>query len=511
MTALKERLRRAIGFNPVAWIGYARLMRRRFAEFAKHIPEAPQGAHCLVVVTPWEGTSIPWLSLSVGFMLAARGARLTFVIDDLPFGSNAVRYSFILAAIRHAMRAVPSQCRVISLSSVEVAPTAPTGRATELAVLNAVWQLRGEMIEEGRAQAEARNLASIAKAEAPIGRVFAVEKYDMMFAPGGVYGNSGLWVALAREAGVRVASYDNGGFGTWMTAADGLACHLGDIPRATEMIKQRIADRPEERARILAAAEEQIAKRRAGTDIFDYQVRGGHQGATGIDGAIMLALNSSWDSAALGVHDVFKTNKDWIVETVRFLLDTTDAPVIVRQHPAERLDFARTTDDYGALLNHHFGDQARLHFIAAADPVNSYALLPRVAAVVVHSSTIGTEAAAFGRVVITPSHAYYADLGFVWHARSLADYQALLSAAARGELQVAEAMRDDAKICYYVTQVRNWIHSSFNPETFHLWKQQPLEHWYLEPTTARMLDSLLDDVPVAVLNHLVSDVAGAGS
>lgn len=511
MNALKDRLRRAIGFNPVAWVGYARLMRRRLGTFAERLPRAPTGLRCLVVVTPWEGTAIPWLSLSVGFMLAARGARVIFVVDDLPFGSNAVRYSLILAAIRHAMRAVPSQCRVITLSSVTAEATAPTSRATDLATLNAVWQLRGEMMEEGRAQAEARNLASIAKAEAPIGAVFAADRYDMMFAPGGVYGNSGLWVALAREAGVRVATYDNGGFGTWVTAADGLACHLGDIPRATVMIKDRIAERPDERARILAAADEQIAKRRAGTDIFDYQVRDGNQGATDIDGAIMLALNSSWDSAALGVHDVFATNKDWIIETVRFLLDTTDVPVIVRQHPAERLDFARTTDDYGALLSRHFGDHPRLHFIAAADPVNSYALLPRVAAVVVHSSTIGTEAAAFGRVVITPSHAYYADLGFVWHARSLADYQSFLSAAARGELQVTEAMRDDAKICYYVTQVCNWIHSSFNPETFHLWKQQPLEHWYGEPATARMLDSLLDDVPVAVLNHLVSDVADAVS
>ena len=40
---------------------------------------------------------------------------------------------------------------------------------------------------------------------------------------------------------------------------------------------------------------------------------------------------------------------------MRYLLENTDRPVIVRQHPVERLAIARSSDDYGALLRETYG------------------------------------------------------------------------------------------------------------------------------------------------------------
>ena len=173
----------------------------------------------------------------------------------------------------------------------------------------------------------------------------------------------------------------------------------------------------------------------------------------------------------------------------------------MRQHPAERLAFARTTDNYRALLDSHFGAHPRLHFIAAEDPVNSYALMDRVAAVVAHSSTIGTEAAALGRPVVTGSNAYYSGLGFVWRADSIEEYRNLLVQAAAGTLKVTEAMQRDARICFYVTQCCNWVFSPFNPADYAKWSLESLEHWRRQPTITRMLRSLLTNTPVAELNH----------
>jgi len=42
---------------------------------------------------------------------------------------------------------------------------------------------------------------------------------------------------------------------------------------------------------------------------------------------------------------------------VKFLLEHTTTPVIVRQHPVERLEIARSSDDYRSLLARHFGDR----------------------------------------------------------------------------------------------------------------------------------------------------------
>jgi hypothetical protein len=251
-----------------------------------------------------------------------------------------------------------------------------------------------------------------------------------------------------------------------------------------------------------------MARRRGGTDTFLSQVPDGGSGDARYDGGILVALNSSWDSAALGLHAVFTDNTDWIVQTVRYLLEHTEAPVIVRQHPAERLEIARTNDDYQAMLSQNVGAHPRLHFIAAADKINSYDLMQRVRALVVYTSTIGIEAAAHGKPVITPSNSYYARLGFVHRAGSREQYESLLSQAARDELTVDAAQRHDALLCYYLTQCCNWVFSPLNPSDFHQWSHRSLADWYADPNVQRMLVSLRDNVPVAYLNHVERMAAG---
>ncbi|MBA4804667.1 MAG: hypothetical protein H2038_08470 [Brevundimonas sp.] len=506
------RLKQIIGFNPVTWALSSGVMSQRVEEFLETAPPptSPTGPQCLVVISPWVGTAVPWFSLAVGLMLAAEGASVTFVIDDQRFGGNALRHAVIVRAIRRVMARVGKRFPVLQLSDIDAAPLRPDDgvEIDRLARLNATWKLRGEIIQTGRAALEEANRRQISAAYGRIAGVFQGRACDMLFVPGGVYGASGIWSLLARRANVRVATYDTGGYETVMLAADGLACQLQDVPRAFAAVRKRSADTPGERAAILAAANEEISKRQQGRDTFASQVRDSGAPDQVLRGGVLIALNSSWDAAALGPHEVFPGNTEWIVQTVRHLLDHTAAPVIVRQHPAERLAFASTTDDYRALLEKHFGDHPRLHFIAAADPINSYALLEQVSAVVVHTSTIGIEAAAFGRPVVTGSTAYYSGLAFVNRADTLEEYHRLLEAAARGDLHVTPAMQEDARICFYVTQCRNWVFSTFNPADYVRWSREPLQHWRSQPAVRRMLESLLTNTPVAELNHAAHPLGG---
>jgi hypothetical protein len=491
----------AIGFNPAGWLRYAFEMRRYLRELKIAPPTEGQATpHFLVAVIPWLGTGIPWLSLATGRMLAASGAKVTFVLDDMRFDPKAARHHAVVMAVGHAMDGLHDEHRVIRLSELPRAEVEVDHALVErLAAANAVWELKGETIKQGRAEIERANAALLEKAYGPIAKALAEVCPDVVFAPGGVFGTSGLWARAARRGGVRFASFDNGGMGTWMVAADGLACHHGDIPRAVATLDTQLSRAG--RAEAIRVAAGEIDARKKGTDTFAYQVAGSGTAGEELRGAVLIALNSSWDSAALGIHEAFSSNIEWIVETVRHLLREGTAPVIVRQHPAERFDFARTSDDYARVLQEEFDNHPRLRFIAAQDPVNSYTLMEKSRAVVVHSSTIGNEAASLGIPVVTPSKAYFSSLGFVNAAETREAYFTLLDAAANDRLNVSGRQREQAQLCYYATQVSNWVRSEFNPEQFKTWRKRPLSHWLAEPATRRMLDALLTNVPVAILNH----------
>ena len=47
------------------------------------------------------------------------------------------------------------------------------------------------------------------------------------------------------------------------------------------------------------------------------------------------------DGAALGIHEIFENNNDWLISTVDYLIKNTNKKIIIRQHPAY-IDIART-------------------------------------------------------------------------------------------------------------------------------------------------------------------------
>lgn len=449
------------------------------------------------------GTSVPWFSLACGLLLASRGNPVSFIVDDLPFGEQDGRFRFIAGCLRSALRPLRGRCEVLLLSeqSPDMERTALQQSTVErLARLNAVWALRGELRSEGRERHVECSIRQLQANYGPIADALGRGRFDAVFVPGGVWGNSGLWVECARAANVRVASYDSGGYGNLLLAAGGIACQLQDIPRAFAMLKADMAAQ-DLQAFVAESARAEMARRRQGTDKFASQIQAESRVDARFDGCVLIALNSSWDSAALGLHTAFDSSAQWIVETVRFLLDNTSAPVVVRQHPVERLAIARSNDDYRALLSSHFGQPTRLHFVAAEDPVNSYDLLERASAVVVYTSTIGLEAAAAGKPVVTESRSYYAGLGFVTRTADPSDYGHALADAAAGRLHTTSAMRDDALLCYYLTQCCNWVFTPFTVEAFPEWSRMPLRELLEHDSVRTIVESLEQGVPVAYLNH----------
>jgi hypothetical protein len=455
---------------------------------------------------PWLGTTVPWFSVAIGLILAAKGSRISFVGETMPFGENRLRFRFVLLCIRYVLSAVREHCTVLDIrrfTSNVASNGSKSTSVSRLAVLNAVWEMRGEMWVHGRTRITDRIRRQLESSVDLIQSFVAGNKFDCIVVPGGVYGSSGIWNEVARANSVRLASFDSGGRGILTVATNGIASQLQDMPRAFSLLKADIKS-VEELTFVRNAALAELRRRREGTDRFSSQLRSTASLDTRLNGAVLMALNSPWDSAALGLHSVFDNSAQWIVETIRYLLAATGARVIVRQHPAERFKMSRSSDDYKALIQNQFGADPRVIFIAAADPVNSYDLLDIVSVVVVYTSTIGIEAALNGKIVITPSSSYYSGLGFIWRASSLDQYHAHIINALAGKYMVTTQMKEDALICYYLTQCCNWVSSPFSPEGFVDWIQMPFEDLIKHDGVQITSTAIHDDVPTAFLVHLAN-------
>lgn len=492
-------------FQPVQWLRNTIKLLNLIGSFNGHMEQNGKPQRFAVLVMPWLGTDVPWFSIVFGLFLSRKGNEVVFVVDDLPFGNNPVRFNFILLCISSVLKRIAKRHTVIRLSAYSAAGTLLPAEATavdKLAAFNAVWALKGETHTKGRKIYVEIITKQLTASYLAVKALIADNSFEVLFIPGGVYSSSGVWEECASEAGIRVASYDGGAYGVLLLCANGISAQLQDIPRAFSILKTR-PNFERERQYLAETALAEMQRRRAGTDKFSSQINVETEKNLKFNNGVLIALNSSWDSAALGLHVVFESSAQWIIDTTRWLLDNTDSDIIIRQHPVERLDIARTTDDYHKLLADNFGENAKVHFIAAASPVNTYDLLNAVKTVVVYTSTIGTEAAVLGKVVLTPSRSYYSSLGFVWNADTRGKYFEHLSNAVRGNYSVNAAMKDDAICCYYLTQCCNWISTPFNPGDFADWSKYSLNDLYMLDPVQLSLDSIQDSIPAAVLNHLM--------
>ena len=343
-------------FNPLLWIRQAYQMRRFVRAYAPVTSPTKATGHFAVVVMPWLGTAVPWFSIAVGLVLAATGSRISFIIDGLPFGVNPVRFRVVLLCIRSVLGTLNRQFDILELCAPGDTSLRPdeVEMVARLAKLNAVWAMRGEMQERGRFDYTERITSQLTLSASAIRSLLERRKFDCVIVPGGIYGSSGVWARFAHASGARLASFDSGGRGILTIAANGIASQLQDIPRAFDLLSAEISDAPGQWMFARDAALAELQRRRSGTDQFSSQLRRTAKLDARLHGAVLLALNSSWDSAALGLHQVFENSTQWVVGTVRCLLERTTAQIVVRQHPAERFQAGRSNDDYGRLLQGEF-------------------------------------------------------------------------------------------------------------------------------------------------------------
>ncbi len=489
--------------DPLGAVPFAQLAaawERRCRAFPIRAEAATTGRRVAVLVTPWLGTPVSFFNLEIARMHAERGDQVCVIWDGASVVGNAVNAEEV-AALRAALDRLPAGFEIIDvagLTPLAADPATDEEEARRVVAEIGIWRTRGEANASEFTQRHEGSVATLIMHIGRVRRLVAESRLDWLLIPGGVWGVSGLYVAAAQRAGVRFTTYDSG---THMLIAcqDGIAAHQADIPRAFELAAEFLRERSGARQRFIDWSRAELdARMRGGGNYTTFQA-GAATGRQAGDSNVLVPLNLRWDSAALGRQRLFSSVQEWVTAIVRWAAEDPQARVCLRQHPIERHTPWRSSDDLGRIVADANTAGERVRFVAAAESVNTYDLLPTVRAMLPFTSSMGVEAGMLGLPVITASRNYYEHFRFATRGETVADYFEKISRAIRGELAPPAGAEEDAALVYHLTQHCNLMPSNFNaaPADFLKWVELPPEQLWAQPDTADLRTALLGGEPLS--------------
>lgn len=471
------------------------------------LPPPPATARrAAVVITPWCSCPVPWFSLTVACLLRREGVRVSLVwndICDMADPTTFERETQLIGAFLKHFRTFD----VIRLSEQAPAPPGVEDRrflATP-ANVNAIWQNRSSLPRQRVAALEESMTALLSRSLPHIKGLFARHRFDFALVPGGLYGNSGLYIDVGQSQGVRMSTFDSNP-GQLLLGLEGTAGCCTDIPRCVREAGALLGDR-QEAAR--AIARRRLQDRMGATEKFftdpgfegqPIQLLSAQDDRNSYSDDVVFPLNVDWDAAALGLHRFFRDDCEWLVDTIGYLLERTDARVAVRQHPGNRVvvDGAVNLEQE---LHRHFGQHPRFRFIRARDPVNTYKLMAAARVVLPFSSTAGIEAAMLGKPLVLPSRAYYAEMAFVEGCHDKESYLQRVAALVRQPPAPDPAKVAAAELAYFFSAVCNLVPTAFtpHPQDFAVWSGQTLDTLAGDDGVKTAVRALVQDLPAAAL------------
>lgn len=451
-----------------------------------------------IVVTPWMGTAVPWFAITVALLYRQRGLNSCIIWDDLLFYDEKAT-STEKKAISEILKKLDGFIEVITISELAECKldSDDMDEIKRLASLDSVHDFQSSIPTGQSADYQKLIAISLQNNLPKIKKLFKIYNFDHLIVSGGVWSNSGLFYWVGGLFNTRVASYDCGS-GVVLIGSDDVASHQMDIRK---LLKQDdIFNSKSEENKALKLARQEFALRMKGNDKFSSQHVPQSLTSTGMNFDILIPLNIDWDSAALGKHRFFDRTYQWLMETVNFILEETSATIAVRQHPAEK--FFKSGTYLEEHFNRVFGNNPRCRFFPCYEKVNTYDLLNNVSLVLPFTSTVGVEAAMLGKKIVVESDCYYSELSFVQKAVSKNDYFNKILKCLDGENVANAKMIENAELCYYFTQVCNWIFTDFtaNNTDFHKWSNSSFNEILNDETVQDIITSFSKGIPIALLH-----------
>ena len=202
----------------------------------------------------------------------------------------------------------------------------------------------------------------------------------------------------------------------------------------------------------------------------------------------LVCTNVPFDAGYDGLLGLFPSMRDWLVDTVRHLLEETSIHVVVRAHPAE-VALGGGREQIEQILAEFVGHE-RLTLIAHDRKVNTYGLMEFCKFGVVFSSTTGLEMAMMGKAVVVGAKLYYGGKGFTTDSKNRAQYDGALSrlSEATERPNLTEAQKHDARLFHFILHfVTQWPYPYDKPSDL---PPQPINRLLHSPDMRRYLPFL---------------------
>lgn len=258
-----------------------------------------------------------------------------------------------------------------------------------------------------------------------------------------------LYKYIADNMGIRMSSYDGERVKTTQYSTGDCPSHIMDAYR---LINEKWFNN-EEKIKLMEIAND-ILKRKIeqvdynGTNIVSYQLAKLSNSTEKYD--VVIPLNIEWDAAALGIKNVYSGMYDWVKEVCEFIMENSDATVLVREHPAQNyhnnFNFVNIEERLSSLKK--YGE--RIKILKASVPKNTYDYILNCKLVLPYSSTLGIESVMLGKNIVIHTDCYYSLMTFANKANSKQEYYSNILKALNGELKITEADKCNAGIMFLV-------------------------------------------------------------
>ena len=140
---------------------------------------------------------------------------------------------------------------------------------------------------------------------------------------------------------------------------------------------------------------------------------------------VLLAANVLGDSLTLGRNIFAESMSEWITKTVQYFAKRTDAQLVVRIHPGEKI--VPQAKSMGTVVREALPEMPdHIHVIGALDNINTYDLIEIANLGLAYTTTVGVETAMNGVPVISCGRTHYQGRGFTLDPKTWDEYFSVL-------------------------------------------------------------------------------------
>jgi len=432
------------------------------------------------------------LNLNLAVLLAWRGHRVT--IGYLPKLQSPIKEprrdhpsakAYLAAALRDVERLSGGRIRCVDLSGATSwdRPVDEAFIARQL-TSDVVMAVRRETLDPGDVEvaghrAYYEHVARSAQRMAWSHLSARQGEYDLCLIPNGTTFEGAQFCHVAKQVGIPVNTFEKFAFRNIRIINHGdnfLAFHDLDLAwslrKAAGYEDEPFYSRACERAMALLDERRANSTKNWGWKLQTAppqsaaEVLAGH-GLGADEPFVLVCTNVPYDAGYEGLRTIFPSMREWLVETVRFLLDHSKLTVVVRAHPAEAAHWGgrerseETLRSAGLVSN-------RLVVMPAEAKVNTYALMESCRFAAVFSSTAGLETTMLGKTVLVGTHVYYTGRGFTVDSKDRTDYFAHLAGLARetGRLDLGLDATRQARLFHFILHcVMQWPYPYDKPSS----------------------------------------------